>query len=111
MALPGSLVWSGVLSSEYSSSVRTCPKMTGQGVASAQLLQTEGTLKVGLLVTRENVALEVVSTVEAGFATRILAFVLFRGRLWEVEVVWVLWAGRRAWVYRMGGMHVRTWGD
>ena len=105
----GSLCWSGVLGSEYSSSIRTCPKMTGQRIASAQLLLAEGTLKVGFLMTRENVSLEVVSPVEARFTTRILAFILLRRRLWEVEVVWVLYPRRRAYVCRMGGMHVRTW--
>jgi len=62
--------------------------MAGQRVAPAQLLQTELTLKLGLLVTREDVPLQVVSTVEARVTTRILAFVLFRrGRLREAEVV------------------------
>src|SRR5258706_4590731 len=113
MGSPGSLRLAGVLGTEYSSSVRTCPKMTGQRIASAQLLLTEATLKVGFLVTREDVPLEVVSTVEARFTTRILAFIVLWRRLWEVEVVWVLCARcrcrRRTWVYRMVGMHVRAW--
>jgi hypothetical protein len=83
--------------------------MAGQRVAAAQLLEAEGTLKVGFLVTRENVPLKVISTVKTRFTSRILAFILFRRRLWEVEVVWVLCPGRRARVYSMGGMHVRTW--
>lgn len=95
MGSPGSLRWAGVLGGEYGSSVRTCAKMTGQRVASAQLLLTEGTLKVGFLVTRENVPLQVVPTVEARFTTRILALIVLRRRLWEVGVVWVLCPRRR----------------
>ena len=95
MGSPGSLRWAGVLGGEYGSSVRTCPKMAGQRIASAQLLLTEGTLKVWFLVTRENVPLQVVPTVEARFATRILALIVLRRRLWEVEVVWVLCPRRR----------------
>ena len=86
--------------------------MTGQRVAPAQLLQTEGTLEVGLLVAGEDVPLEVVPAVEARVAVWILAPILFRGRLWEVEAVWVRdRGGGGAWLERggMAGMHVGTW--
>jgi len=71
--------------------------MAGQCIAPAQLLLTEWTLKVGLLVTGENVALEAVPAVEARITVWVLASVLLRGRLWEVEVVWVRRPPGRGW--------------
>lgn len=100
-----------MMGSEDSSSVRTGAKMAGQGVAPAELLQTERTLKVGVLVTRKNVALEVVPTVEARVTIRVLALILLWRGLWEVEVVWVRWRGRGARLERMSGVHVGTWCD
>ena len=100
-----------VSGSEHSSSIRTCAIVAGQSIAPTQFLLTEWTLKVGLLVTGENVALKVVPTVEARLAVGVLTSVLFRGRLWEVEVVWVRRPpGRRAWLQRgVTGEHVGTW--